>query len=49
LKKVVAADVARATSQIVQPSRGLEVSYVVNRVGRASTLSFVMARTTLNL
>lgn len=36
-----------ATCQMVQPLRLVEVSYVVNRVGGASMLSLVMARTTL--
>lgn len=47
LKKEVAAEVARATSQIVQESRAAEVSYVLKRVGSASTLSFAIAKTTL--
>jgi hypothetical protein len=47
LKKVVAAEVARATCQMVQPWKPVNVSYVVKRVGGASTLSFVIARTTL--
>jgi hypothetical protein len=47
LKKVVAADVARATFQIVQFSKVLDVSEVAKRVGSVSTLSFVMAKRTL--
>jgi hypothetical protein len=47
LKKVVAAEVARATCQMALPWKPADISYVVKRVGAASTLSFVMARTTL--
>lgn len=48
LKKLTAADVARATSQMVQESRAVVVSYVVKSVGSASRLSFVIAKTTLS-
>lgn len=47
LKKVVAADVARATCQIVHELNAVEVSYVLNRVGSVSRLSLVIARTAL--
>lgn len=47
LKKLTAADVARATCQIVHELNVVEESYVFKRVGRASTLSFVIAKTTL--
>lgn len=48
LKKVVAADVARTTSQILQFLKLVDLSYVLNRVAGASTLSFVMANTALS-
>lgn len=48
LKNVVAADVARTTSQILQFLKLVDLSYVLNRVAGASTLSFVMARTALS-
>jgi hypothetical protein len=47
LKKVVAADVARATCQTVELSKAADRSYVLKSVGGASTLSFVIAKTTL--
>jgi hypothetical protein len=47
LKKVVAAEVARATCQIVQSWKLVDESYVVKRVGPVLTFAFVIARTTL--
>lgn len=47
LKNVVAAEVARATSQIVQSLKDVEESYVVRRVASESMSAFVIARTTL--
>lgn len=47
LKKVVAAEVARAASQIEQSLKSLDLSYVLNSVGVADTSCLVAARTIL--
>lgn len=47
LNKPIAADVARATRQTVDDWKAVEESYALKSVGRASLLSFVMAKITL--
>jgi len=48
-KKVVAADVARATSQILHPRKSSPILYVLNFVGSAPTSAFVTAKTMLEV